>query len=152
MQKLVVYDSQYGNTQKIAEVIAGVIGAKAVNYQNFDPAALKNTGLLIVGSPTQGGRATAGLQAVLDSIPAEGLRGIKFAVFDTRFLESEQIFGLKLLLKTIGYAASKISVFLKSKGGEEVVPPEGFIVKEKSGPLADGEPERAKKWAESFRN
>ena len=150
MQKLVVYDSQYGNTQKIAEVVAGVIGAKAVNYQNFDPAALKNTGLLIVGSPTQGGRATAGLQAVLESIPAEGLRGIKFAVFDTRLLENKQSFALKLLLKTIGYAAPKINDLLISKGGKAVAPAEGFIVKGKSGPLEDGGLERAKKWAGKF--
>jgi hypothetical protein len=35
---------------------------------------------------------------------------------------------------------------LKSKGVKLIVPPEGFIVKEKEGPLAPGELERARKW------
>ncbi|MFC1983163.1 hypothetical protein ACFLV5_05230 [Chloroflexota bacterium] len=36
------------------------------------------------------------------------------------------------------------------KGGNLVVPEEGFFVKDKEGPLVDGEIERAARWARSM--
>jgi flavodoxin len=107
---------------------------------------LKNIKLLIVGSPTLGGRPTAALQQFLDQIPGSALKNTKVAVFDTRFSEENSSFFLKFIIKKFGYAAPRIAEILKSKGGKMVVSPEGFIVKEKEGPLADGELERAAKW------
>lgn len=82
----------------------------------------------------------------MKSIPAEGLKGVRVAVFDTRFAVSEHGLGLKLLMKTIGFAADKLARQLTTLGGELVVPAEGFIVQDKKGPLAKGELERAGVW------
>jgi hypothetical protein len=48
------------------------------------------------------------------------------------------------------YAARRIADGLKKKGGELVVPPEGFYVEGTEGPLTEGELERAAYWAEQI--
>ncbi len=146
MKNLVIYDSQFGNTEKIAQAIAESISASAVKVSNINNSSLDGLDILVVGSPTQGGRATAALNSFLEQIPAGKLEGVKVAAFDTRLDEKDVNFALKLLIKTIGYAAPKIVKILVSKGGKEIIPSEGFIVKGKSGPLADGEIERSKEW------
>lgn len=130
--------------------MAVAVKAEAVNYQNIDPETLRKASLLIMGSPTQGGRATEGLMAFFENIPDDGLSGVKVATFDTRVDYVKQNFALKLLLRTIGYAAPKMMEILVSKGGAEVTSPEGFMVGGKSGPLAEGEEERAKRWAKQI--
>lgn len=147
MKTLVLYDSQYGNTEKIAQAIGKAVSStKTLIVGDATLQDLKGVRLLIIGSPTQGGRPTVSLQTFLDSIPAGSLRNVHVAVFDTRFLEEDLNFALKLLVKTIGYAAPKIAKNLEDKGGTLILPPEGFIVKGKKGPLASGELDRAKNW------
>jgi hypothetical protein len=46
-----------------------------------------------------------------------------------------------------GYAANTIASTLKKKGGQLLVPPEGFLVTGEQGPLKEGELERAARWA-----
>lgn len=87
------------------------------------------------------------MQKFLDQIPSHALQNVSVVCFDTRFLEKDLNFALRLLVKTIGYAAPKIANILKNKGGKLLIPPESFIVKGKKGPLAEGELERAKEWA-----
>lgn len=151
MNMLIVYDSQFGNTKTLAEVMAqeAKLHAQQVTLKNADNVGLedlKQKDLFIFGSPTQGGRAKQSLQTFLDMIPQEEIEGKKFAVFDTRFLEHDVNFVLKLLIKIIGYAAPKMSILLRSKGGKEVISPEGFAITGKEGPLKEGEIERARKW------
>ncbi|HAU98817.1 MAG: Flavodoxin/nitric oxide synthase [Microgenomates group bacterium GW2011_GWF2_45_18] len=158
MNILIVYDSLYGNTKKIAlEMLDALLQQKesfgqkmkveAMYVQDVTQEHLLEADLLIVGSPTHGGRAKPSMQMFLDAIPLGALTHKKVAVFDTRFLEREQNFALRALLKTIGYAAPKIADVLQKKGGEIVLPPEGFIVKGKTGPISNGELERAREWA-----
>lgn len=147
MTALVVFDSQFGNTEKIALALAESLrGAKALTVKEASGKDLNGIDGLIVGSPTQGGRATAAMQYFLEQIPEGKLKGIKVAAFDTRFDERKVNLVLKLLMKTIDYAAPKMAKILIAKGGELIVPPEGFMVAGKEGPLVDGELERAKKW------
>jgi len=147
MANLVIYDSQFGNTQKIAEAIAGSLPkARMIRAGEATPEDLKGVELLVVGSPTQGGRPMAATAEFLEKIPDEGLAGVKAAAFDTRFREADVSVPLKMLMKTIGYAAPKIAKRLEDKGAEMIRPPEGFIVTGKEGPLALGELDRAKKW------
>ncbi len=153
MDILVLCDSQFGNTQKIAEAIGrGISGDVQVrtvkDTGNIDWHELK---LLVVGSPTQGGRPTPMLQKVFATIPANGLQQCKVAAFDTRLKEEDHKFGLRLLMKTIGYASAKIAKILESKGGTLAAQPEGFFVADKEGPLKAGELERAEQWARSLR-
>ncbi len=53
-------------------------------------------------------------------------------------------------MKMGGYAAPRIVEALKKKGGNLVVPPEGFLVKDREGPLKEGELERAATWAKGL--
>ncbi|MFA6908873.1 MAG: flavodoxin family protein [Patescibacteria group bacterium] len=148
MKSLVIYDSRFGNTEKIAQAMGTGIGgdARVVRLGEIEVSEVQTARVLIVGSPTQGGMPTAGLQKFLHEIPAGTLKDVRVAAFDTRFLEKDQNIALRLLMKTIGYAASKIEKILLEKGGQLAAPAEGFIVTGKEGPLQEGEEERAQKW------
>lgn len=43
-----------------------------------------------------------------------------------------------------------IAEALVGKGGNLIIPEEGFLVKGEKGPLVNGEPERAASWAEQI--
>lgn len=140
MKALVVYDSVYGSTEEIAKAIGGAIGkdVKAVRASEANPSLLKGLDLLIVGSPTQAGKPLAAIRDFIDKLPAGSLKDTKAATFDTRI--STKFVGV------FGYAAGRIGVSLKEKGGELVTSPEGFFVKGLKGPLKEGELERAAEW------
>ncbi len=149
MKAYVIYDSTYGNTEKIALAIGkGLTGeVKVLRFGEVNPAELKTCDLLIVGSPVHGGRATPELDAFIKQIPANSLEGTSVAAFDTRFEAEEQGVGLRILMSVIRYAAQRIAKALEKKGGKLVAEPEGFIVENKEGPLRQGELERATAWA-----
>ncbi len=149
MKALIIYDSLYGNTKLLAEAMVQVFppdSAEALAVDTADLSGLKAIDLLVVGSPTHGGRPKTELQAWLDKIPEGALKNIKLAVFDSRFLEKEQKLPLRLLMKTIGYAAPRLARILESKGGTIIAPPQGFIVTKMKGPLQTGELDRAQAW------
>ncbi|MFA6553063.1 MAG: flavodoxin domain-containing protein [Patescibacteria group bacterium] len=152
MKSLVIYDSQFGNTEKIARAIGQAleVETKVVRPNETNAAEVQSARLLIVGSPTQGGRATLSVQNLINSIPALGLQNIKVAAFDTRFEAKNHGLFIRLLVKTIGYAAEKISKMLANKGGQMAVTPEAFFVMDKKGPLKEGELERAAEWAKKL--
>ncbi|NPV07981.1 MAG: flavodoxin family protein [Anaerolineae bacterium] len=152
MSTLVVYDSRFGNTEKIARAIGETLGATdVVRVSNVKPEQLTGVDLLIVGSPTHGFRPTPATTDLLKAIPDNALQGVKVAAFDTRIDPSEvKGFGgliLRPLMSIFGYAAKPIANRLAAKGGELIAPPEGFIVLDREGPLRDGELERAAHWA-----
>ncbi len=144
MKALIVYDSVSGNTEKIARAIGGAISdeVQVVRPAEVNLSQLRSFDLLIVGAPTQGGRATKTIQEFVNQIPAGGLKGIKVTSFDTRM----KIF----IAKLFGYAADRLARVLQDKGGTLVNPPVGFFVKDREGPLADGELERAAKWGQDI--
>ena len=114
------------------------------------PLGVESVDLLIAGSPTRGFRASEAIQAFIQAIPENTLKGMKVAVFDTRIPADEVGRGLRLLMKVGGYAAPRIASALKKKGGTLAVPPEGFFVKDREGPLKEGELERAANWAKGI--
>ena len=144
MKVLVVYDSLYGNTEKIAKSIGSAITGevKVLPVAEANPTEIKSVDLFIVGSPTQGGSASKPMQAFLDRIPDNALKGMKVAVFDTRMTTK--------FVKLFGYAAGRIGNSLKGKGGVPVASPEGFFVTGSKGPLKRGELERAAAWAKGI--
>ena len=142
MKTLIIYDSVHGNTEKIARAIGDAIAsevevhhAKEVNISELD-----TFDLIIVGSPTHGGRPTPAVRGFLNEAPAPALKGTKVAAFDTR-LPARWV-------RIFGYAAGRIGDSLERKGGELAVPPEPFFVEGTEGPLREGELERAVGWAE----
>ena len=134
MKALVVYDSTYGNTEKIAGAIGDALSGQLLQVGDVKPADLRKLGLLIIGSPTHGGFPTQGIHNLLKA--ALALDGVKVAAFDTRTKAS-----------IFGYTAPKIAKDLEKNGGKILVPPEGFIVLGTKGPLKEGELERATAWA-----
>ena len=103
---------------------------------------MKTYDLLIVGSPTHGGRPTDAIQDLLNKVPASALQGTNVAAFDTR-LSTKWV-------RIFGYAAPRIAGKLKKKGGILIGTPEGFFVKGTEGPLTEGELERAAGWAKEI--
>lgn len=91
------------------------------------------------------------IQTYLNDLPPNALAKKHVAAFDTRFAIDERGLGLKLLMKAIGFAVARIAGSLKSRGGNLVITPEGFIVEGKEGPLKSGELERAAAWMNSIR-
>ena len=149
---MVVYDSVFGNTEKIAQAIGAALGpgedVPVAKVGNLSLSELAGVSLLIVGSPTRGFRPTPALTDFLKSIPPGNLKGVKAAAFDTR-IPNNSIKSpiLRTLVKIGGYAADPIAKTLGQKGAALVLPPEGFLVKDTEGPLVDGEIERAADWA-----
>jgi flavodoxin len=152
MNTLIIYDSFFGNTEKIAQAIGNSLGSKenveTLRVSEVKPEQLIGLELLIVGSPTRAFRPTKAIMGFLNKIPLNGLKGIKVAAFDTRIstVDVNSRF-LNVLVKLFGYAAKPIAYKLEKKGGSLVIPPEGFLVKASEGPLKDGELERAADWA-----
>jgi flavodoxin len=145
-----VFDSAYGNTKAIAEEIGKQFTPETtavMSVSMMDKVDISQVDLLVVGSPTYGGRPMESIKKFLTSIPENSLSGKKVAAFDTRFQINDQGFGLRLLMKIIGYAAPKMEKTLVQKGGEAAVEATGFIVKDKKGPLKEGELDLAKAWA-----
>lgn len=149
MKALVIYDSQYGNTARIAEAIGRGIAAavqdpatiEVVRIAQASPHNVVRSDILVVGSPTQKFRPTSPIQQLLKSLPKNALRGVKVAAFDTRLTE-EEINSHGILTKFVdifGCAAQPIADELAKKGGQEAAPPAGFYVAGSEGPrLAAG--------------
>jgi flavodoxin len=144
MKTLVVYDSVHGNTERIAESIGGALAglAKVLHVSKVRAEDLDGVDRLIVGSPTQGGRATEAITDFLNSISPSTLAAVKVAAFDTRL--STKFVGI------FGYAAGRITAELSRRGGNVIAAPAGFIVKGRNGPLQAKELERAAEWAKTL--
>ncbi|HOI87870.1 MAG TPA: flavodoxin family protein [Lentimicrobium sp.] len=155
MKSLIIYESVYGNTGKIAFVLRDALlaygDAIALKPDNLIAEDLKDYDLILAGSPTQKFSMLPSIRAFLAEIPRAGLKGKKVAAFDTR-VDVAKINNrfLSLMAKLFGYAAPGIASALRKKGGELLLPAEGFLVEDTEGPLTEGEEERARAWAGSL--
>ena len=153
MNILIIYDSVFGNTEKIAQAMGAALSpqehVETLRVSAVKPEQLAGLNLLIVGSPTRQFRPTAPITSFLKSISSDGLKGVRVAAFDTRITLSkiEETPVLAFFVRLFGYAAKPIANNLQKKGGELSLPPEGFFVEGTEGPLKTGELERAADWA-----
>ena len=166
MKALVVYESMFGNTQKIAEAVAkGLSSRMKVDLVEVGsaPNAFDNeTVLLVVGGPThafgisrENTRRQAAEQAKSGLVSRgrglrEWLSGINKAqapaaavAFDTRLAKPGW-------LAAAGTAGRAIDKRLHKLGLRVVASPEGFMVEGVSGPLLGGEIDRARRWGEEL--
>jgi flavodoxin len=147
MNTFIVYDSQFGNTERIAHAIADTLRAfgqaSAVRVDPAHPVSFHGVDLFILGCPTQGMRPTPAMQSFLGNVSCQSLSGLVVACFDTRFRG--------FLWKSS--AAPRMARQLRTMGVELLVPPESFFVQsmKKEGPLLPGEVERAASWARVLR-
>jgi flavodoxin len=144
MNALVVYNSVYGNTERIARAIGSVLeghGPTTVRAIAEADGIPPETDLVVVGGPTQGHGMDKAMKAFLGGLPPASVSGVAVAAFDTRV-------GWPVLLS--GSAARGIAKQLGQMGGRVLVEPGSFIVQGGEGPLAEGELARATSWAEKL--
>ena len=158
MKALVVYESMFGNTQSIAEeIVAGMsetIDAECVEVGGA-PALPEGLDLLVVGGPThqfglsrpdsrKGATSETeeplvsqgiGIREWLTGLPK--VAGDATATFDTSIRKPN----------LPGSAARGAQKRLKRLGYRIVMPAEIFHVEATTGPITDGELERARTWA-----
>ena len=137
---LVVYDSVYGNTEKVARALAkgledgGVdVDCVRVDAVKFDELSWHD--LLVVGSPVHAWSASKPIKAFLERLKsAEGLSGKKAFALDTKMSRS----------RLAGSAGGKIEGKLKSLGLTIVKPHASAVVKGREGSLEEGAEETFK--------
>jgi len=156
MKALVVYDSVFGNTEKVAKAIGAALGppgeVSTLQVKQVTEEQLAGLSTLVVGSPTRAFKCTPAISGFLKRIPPGSLAGVQVSAFDTRIPVTETTPGfLKFLIKLFGYAAEPMADKLRRKGGNLKVAPGGFNVEGTEGPLGEGELERAAAWAGKFR-
>ncbi len=86
---MVVYESRYGNTKRVAEAI--VRGMQRVEgteptlseIKAVDANAIPNYDAVVIGGPTHMGGPTRGVKKFIDKLSKLSLGGKQFAVFDT---------------------------------------------------------------------
>jgi len=152
-ERLVIYDSFFGNTQKIAEAIGIALdnaAVKKVSEVNLED--LEDLQLLVIGSPTRAFQASPDIKSFLkELIKVHNLSGVKAAAFDTRIsIEMADSGFLRALINLFGYADKKIEKALIKAGATISLNSEGFCVQESEGPLVQGELDRAQDWAEKL--
>ena len=150
MKTTIIYDSRYGHTRKIAEAIGEGLGEgvdkEVIRVQDAKvDQVLRNTHLLLIGSPTQGGWYTEPVKSFLASLPEKSLEGKCAVSFDTSTLADNHGFVVGALTRLFGNAAPRIEKELKKKGAH-CFDSEIFYVVGKKGPLIHGEVERARSW------
>jgi flavodoxin len=145
MRIVVVFDSKFGNTARIAEAIgrgASVRGdTRVVSTDEAADALGVRPDLLLVGGPTRNHGITAELRTFLDALAAGRLAGTRAAAFDTRY---------RMVTLLSGSAARDASGRLARAGAEVIAAPESFFMSRAGKPeqqtLEAGEPERAEAW------
>ena len=145
MKSLVIYESEYGNTQKIAIAIADALGkhgeARVTPVSSIaDLGAEGRYDVLAVGAPTQRHHLPAAVKELLESTPRGSLANVRALAFDTRYPRSRWI---------TGSAATEIGKHLRRMGCKMLAKSESFFVVGEGGPLEPGEEDRARAWAAS---
>jgi flavodoxin I len=146
MKTLVVYDSVYGNTERIAQAIAQALPGEIQVRRVGQVAAAdwQAVDLLILGSPTHGALPTEAVQGLIERIGPPARASTRAATFDTRLT-------WPFLERWGGFAAPKMADALAEKGWMIASAPGGFFVRGlKKGPLKRGEAERAAAWAKGL--
>jgi flavodoxin I len=142
MNTLVIYDSTFGNTQKIAqaisEVMAGPGAVRTLRVSKVQSSDLEEVDLLVLGCPTHKRKPTDGVRAFLECVSRKSLEGVSAAVFDTRYHKPRLL---------TGSAAGRLAKSLRKAGAALLASPQSFFVVSREGPLEEGETERAAAWA-----
>ena len=159
MHAIVVYESVWGNTAAVARAIAAGLGTSAYATDAVPAAELADADLIVAGSPvfafglpseairgqilrTETDAAAPpdlahpSLRSWLDSVPTGHGR---CAAFETRIWWSPR------------GATGTIEKRLSGLGYPPLAKAEKFVVRDKYGPLRDGELERARTWGGTLR-
>src|SRR5262245_53067379 len=160
---LVVYESMYGNTARIADAVC--TGLRETIQAEMMPAYRAPTRvpvdvrLLVVGGPTHAFSMSRpntrqeakeqhevvmpieiGIREWLGELAGTGLPPIGAATFDTRIAKVRRLPG----------SAARSAAKLLRKMGFRLLPSASFFVDETTGPIREVEIERARRWGEEL--
>jgi len=147
MKGVVIYDTTYGNTKKIAETITDTLKESGLKVDISHVKDIKELSgdydFLILGSPTKIGTMSWAVRGFIGKkIKSEEWANKPFAAFDTE---------MESVVKKGGRSATKkISKKLKDQGLKQLQPELKVMVLGMKGPLKDGEIEKAKEYAKSL--
>lgn len=145
MNSLVVFDSQYGNTEKIARQLASTLSAfgpsRAVRVTEILPGDTAGIDLLVIGCPTQAWNSTQVTRTFIMGLERKLLEHLFVGAFDTRIDKPGWL---------TGSAARAMAKQLRQREARVLLPAESFLVKGTEGPLVPGELERAAAWAQAL--
>ena len=115
MKVLIIYESLYGNTEKIAKAIAdtcqryGSVQLQATKgLYRLEP---QNADLLFMGCPTHNQNLSPNMKELLDHTAKKTLHSIKAIAFDTRYEMPRWLFKL-----SAGTAANKYRQAARKRG------------------------------------
>jgi flavorubredoxin len=136
---IVIYDTQFGNTEKVAKALAsgikeGGVQVDCVKVNEVDVNKLVEYDLLAIGGPTIAFSASKPVKDLLRLLEGVELRGKKGFAFET-----------KVRFIFTGSAAKVIEGKLKGLGVSVVRPYSSAVVKGREGPLEEGEEETFKR-------
>jgi flavodoxin len=104
---IVIYDTKYGNTKRVAELIAegiGEIGGIKPAVNNFKEIKnlkdLNNYDVLLIGAPTHFGAPSKAIMKFIDRFAKIPLQGKGFTIFDT-YLGNDFELGVKKIEQKI---------------------------------------------------
>ena len=149
MKTLIVYFSKFGNTKRVAQVIAETLKsageARVVSIDQLTASDFEGVDLVVVGSPTHAFSVPQTVRSVLTALPPGILSGKSVAAFDT----TVRPWPLRLMR-----ASPKLLRQLRQLGGKPIAPPQTFFVRTSStrqpgevNLLLASQIERAKEWA-----
>jgi menaquinone-dependent protoporphyrinogen IX oxidase len=149
MKGIVVYDTSYGNTKKIAETITETLKDSGVEADLFHVKDVKKLSatdysFLVLGSPTRFGTMSFAIRGFLGKVKSEEWTNKPFAAFDT---ENPENIERARIEKKEWSAAEKIATKLRDKRMNQLLPVLKATVLGQKGPLVEGEIERTKQYA-----
>jgi menaquinone-dependent protoporphyrinogen IX oxidase len=149
MKGIVIYDTSYGNTKRIAETIAETLKESGIEVGLFYVKDVKKLSardydFLVLGSPTKFGTMSFAIRFFLGKVKSEEWMNKPFAAFDTE--NPENIERAQTENKEWS-AAEKISEKLRDKKMNQLLPVLKAVVLGQKGPLQEGEIERTEDYA-----
>jgi len=149
MKGIVVYDTSYGNTEKIAEAIAETLKESGIEVDLFHVKDVKklsgkNYDFFVLGSPTKFGTMSFTIKFFLGKVKSEEWMSKPFTAFDTE--NPENVEQSRIQNKEWS-AGEKIAEKLREKKMNQLLPVLKALVIGQKGPLVEGEIERTKTYA-----
>jgi flavodoxin len=81
-EKIVIYESRTGNTERIAAEIADALQCRATKVNDTLPEQVKDYRLIVFGTPVYYARPRRGIERLLEELESEGFHGY-YALFCT---------------------------------------------------------------------
>jgi flavodoxin len=151
MNTVVIYFSKFGHTLLIARAIAETLedasNVELLAHDELLSEHLSSADLVVMGTPTHRMNLPEIVRPIFKQLPRSILRGKVVAAFDTSYKMSDRNTPEWMARFT---AAPKLLRKLRKLGGKPITAPETFYVKDREGPLYEGEIDRARGWAASI--